>query len=110
MEARERERKQREREKEGGKKEEKERERDDNLSFIFPLPQRAFEQERQTREKEERLILSAWYNLVSNIHTHTLYCTHALCISTSPGTYSHCMTNISSSLTSRSNYRSDYSK
>ena len=50
-------------------KEEKERERDDNLSFIFPLLQRAFEQERQTREKEERLILSAWYNLVSNTHT-----------------------------------------
>ena len=67
---------------EGRKKEEKERETDD-LSFIFPLLQRAFEQERQTREKEERLILSAWYNLVSNTHTHLVLYTYTLYINLS---------------------------
>ena len=35
------------------------------------LPQRAFEQERQTRDREEKLILSAWYNLVSSLCCET---------------------------------------
>ena len=34
------------------------------VTFVVSL-QKAFEMDRQTRDREEKLILSAWYNLVS---------------------------------------------
>lgn len=54
------------------------------------IMQKVFEQERQTREKEERLILSAWYNLVSTL------------IMTTP---SHYHSNTGSQISSTSNKR-----
>ena len=42
-----------------------------NLAFVpasfYPHSQKAFEHDKQIREKEEKLILSAWYNLVSGL-------------------------------------------